>query len=84
MVEGDNLETQPWQVAFVSATFLAHAGFASGAFNEIVARNGGNVALSLAECTALLLSSWALADLGSGVLHWSVDNYGNGRTVRII
>eukprot|EP00560_Eucampia_antarctica_P010054 CAMPEP_0197831326 /NCGR_PEP_ID=MMETSP1437-20131217/9219_1 /TAXON_ID=49252 ORGANISM="Eucampia antarctica, Strain CCMP1452" /NCGR_SAMPLE_ID=MMETSP1437 /ASSEMBLY_ACC=CAM_ASM_001096 /LENGTH=194 /DNA_ID=CAMNT_0043434185 /DNA_START=625 /DNA_END=1209 /DNA_ORIENTATION=+ len=25
-------------------------------------------------------SSWLLADLGSGVLHWSVDNYGNGRT----
>ena len=24
--------------------------------------------------------TWAAADLGSGIFHWSVDNYGNGRT----
>jgi len=42
--------------------------------------NGGNVALTSTESIALLVSSWILADLGSGILHWSVDNYGNGRT----
>merc|ERR1711981_1000467 len=32
------------------------------------------------QTVSLTLISWVLADLGSGVLHWSVDNYGNGRT----
>ncbi|CAJ1932258.1 unnamed protein product [Cylindrotheca closterium] len=80
VVEGDNLETEQWQVLFVCLTFLAHAAFASGAFTEILQRNSGNFAVSLVECSALLVSSWVLADLGSGILHWSVDNYGNGRT----
>lgn len=80
VVEGDDLETQPWQVAAVSATFLGQFLFAGNAFNEILIANGGDVTLSSVESFAVLLSAWALADLGSGVLHWSVDNYGNGRT----
>ena len=31
-------------------------------------------------CGAVIVSSWIAADFGSGVFHWSVDNYGNGRT----
>jgi hypothetical protein len=27
-----------------------------------------------------LCAAWVAADFGSGVLHWSVDNYGNGKT----
>lgn len=84
VVEGDNLETEQWQVLFVYSTFVAHAAFASGSFTEILQRNSGNIVVSLAECSALLASSWVLADLGSGILHWSVDNYGNGRTVCIL
>ena len=42
--------------------------------------NGGDFALTSVESIALVLSSWLLADLGSGILHWSVDNYGNGKT----
>ena len=80
VVEGDSLETQPYQVAMVSATLLAHAGFATASFGGMIAVNGGNVAQTALQAAALFLSSWILADFGSGVLHWAVDNYGNGRT----
>lgn len=80
VVEGDSLETQPYQVAAVSATFLAHSWFATHALQEMLAQNGGNVPLTAVQGVLLLVSSWILADFGSGVLHWSVDNYGNGRT----
>ena len=29
---------------------------------------------------AALLASYVLSDLGTGVYHWSVDNYGDGKT----
>ena len=80
VVEGDDLETQPWQVAFVSATFLGLGGFAATAFMEMLQNNGGNLPMTTLQSTILFFSSWVIADFGSGVLHWSVDNYGNGRT----
>lgn len=81
VLEGDNLETQPSQVLLVYSTFFSHAAFAAISFLDILDRNGGNLEMTLAECLVLLASSWLLADLGSGVLHFAVDNYGNGRTV---
>jgi hypothetical protein len=80
VLEGDSLETQPYQVAMVSATFAAHAMFAANSVIQLSAINGGNIPLTVVQTLATLASSWVLADLGSGVLHWSVDNYGNGRT----
>jgi ubiquitin-conjugating enzyme E2 variant len=80
VVEGDSLETKPWQVAVVAGTFLGHTFFAANAFNGMLEANGGNILFTTVQAIALLLSSWILADFGSGVLHWSVDNYGNGRT----
>ena len=80
VLEGDSLEAQPYQVAVVSATFLSHALVAGHAFSQLMNLTGGNVALSTAQAAATVLSSWLMADLGSGILHWSVDNYGNGRT----
>ena len=81
VVEGDSLETQPYQVAIVSATFAAHAWFLSSSFGQmLVQQNGGDVAATAAQAALLTVVSWVLADFGSGVLHWSVDNYGNGRT----
>lgn len=80
VVEGDSLETQPYQVAMVTGTFLAHAGFASINYMDLLAANGGDVTMTSVQTALLLMSSWLLADFGSGVLHWSVDNYGNGRT----
>lgn len=80
VVDGDSLETQPYQVAIVQATFAAHAAFAATSVSGMLEQSGGNVGLTVAQVAALTASSWVLADFGSGVLHWSVDNYGNGRT----
>merc|ERR1712194_95052 len=40
----------------------------------------GNLVVTALVSIATIVSSWLAADFGSGVLHWSVDNYGNGRT----
>jgi len=80
VVDGDSLETTPYQVAVVAGTFAAHAYFAASSFAQMLGVNGGNVAWTVAQALLLTFASWVLADFGSGVLHWSVDNYGNGKT----
>ena len=30
--------------------------------------------------SAAMLASYVLSDLGTGIYHWSVDNYGDGQT----
>ena len=80
VVEGDSLETKPYQQAMVAFTFAGHAWFLSQAFGAMVAAAQGNVLLAAIQAMGLTLASWILADFGSGVLHWSVDNYGNGKT----
>jgi hypothetical protein len=80
VVEGDTTETQPYQVALVSATFATHLLVTLNAVAQLNTLNHGDVPVTLAETAVTLLSTWLLADLGSGILHWSVDNYGNGRT----
>lgn len=80
VVEGDSLETKPHQVAIVTATFANHALFLLSAIAQLNVINHGNLPLTMVQTIATILSSWVLADLGSGILHWSVDNYGNGRT----
>lgn len=80
VVEGDSLETTPQQVGIVSATFLGHFLFAVHAISLMLSQTDGNVPLTVAASLSTILASYILADFGSGVLHWSVDNYGNGRT----
>jgi hypothetical protein len=80
VVEGDSLETQPFQVAAVSVTFAAHAGFLVNSFSGMVEASSGNIALTSIHAIVLTLVSWVIADFGSGVLHWATDNYGNGKT----
>lgn len=74
VVEGDSLETQPYQVVAVSGTFLAHFAFASYAFHSMLDINGGDLGWTSVQALLLTFTSWVLADFGSGVLHWSVDN----------
>ena len=80
VVEGDSLETTPGQMGIVSATFAGQAFFAANAIHTLLDQTDGNVGVTALASIATIVSSWVLADLGSGVLHWSVDNYGNGRT----
>ena len=80
VVEGDAIETEPYQRVMVTLTFAGHAWLLSKALAAMVVMANGNVALALAQGLTLTFLSWVLADLGSGVLHWSVDNYGNGNT----
>lgn len=80
VVDGDSLETQPYQVIAVVGTFLAHFAFSSFAFQGMLAVNAGNLGWTSLQAVFLTVCSWVVADFGSGVLHWSVDNYGNGRT----
>jgi ubiquitin-conjugating enzyme E2 variant len=79
-VEGDSLETQPYQQVIVGATFAAHAYFAATSFQGMLEANGGNLSATAVQAALLTITSWVLADFGSGVFHWSVDNYGNGKT----
>lgn len=80
VVEGDTLETQPYQVAAVVTTFANHATIASCAIHQLLQLNHYDIPTTILQSLLCIVSSWVLADFGSGVLHWSVDNYGNGRT----
>lgn len=80
VVEGDSLETTPQQVGIVSATFAGHAFFSAIAINALLSQTDGNVEQTALTSIATIVASWIAADFGSGVFHWSVDNYGNGRT----
>lgn len=80
VVEGDDLETTPMQVAMVTGTFAGQAFFAAHAINTLFSQTNGNVPQTALISIATVVASWVAADFGSGVLHWSVDNYGNGRT----
>lgn len=85
VVEGDSLITTNKQRAIVWSTFLGHAGILAFSFMQMQQGNQGMFGDFTAEATAVqaimvAMLSWTLSDLGSGVLHWSVDNYGNGKT----
>ncbi|GAX29072.1 ubiquitin-conjugating enzyme E2 variant [Fistulifera solaris] len=80
VVDGDSLETKPYQVVLVLSTLFGHAAFFMNAMMGIWAQQNYQLGPAALQTTSLTLASWVLADLGSGILHWSVDNYGNGRT----
>ena len=80
VVEGDSLETTPQQVAIVSGTFVGQALIAANAVHNLYTQTDGNLPVTALTSLAVIVSSWVAADFGSGVFHWSVDNYGNGRT----
>jgi len=80
VIEGDELETKPYQVAMVVSTFAFHTFLCFTSIQQMFQQNQGDFILTALQLVAVFLSSWILADFGSGVLHWSVDNYGNGRT----
>merc|ERR1712194_298762 len=78
--EGDDTETTPMQLGMVSATFAGQALFAANGIHTLFDQTDGNLVVTALVSIATIVSSWLAADFGSGVLHWSVDNYGNGKT----
>jgi len=79
VVEDDSLETKPYQVAVVASTLTVHALFMIYCISAMLQQDSHIYTNSVAALS-ILFSSWVLADLGSGIFHWSVDNYGNGKT----
>lgn len=65
-------------------TIAAVSSGAAATTTAAAAMGGATAAATLGVtavyAVALALAAWIVADFGSGVLHWSVDNYGNGRT----
>ena len=81
VVEGDSLETKPWQPIIVWGTLFFQVGLALKSMSELLTVvHQGALVPAVLESSLLLVTAYVLADFGSGVLHWSVDNYGNGRT----
>jgi palmitoyl-[glycerolipid] 3-(E)-desaturase len=96
VVEGDSLETTPLQIGIVTGTLMAHAIFALTSIWSMAYETWNTIApfmdqgsiqslvltigWTIVQTMGILGTSWILADFGSGVLHWAVDNYGNGRT----
>jgi len=80
VVESDSIETTPFQRGFVTSTFTFQALLAANAIHTLFEQTSGNVVYTALTAVSTVLGSWIAADFGAGVLHWSVDNYGNGRT----
>jgi palmitoyl-[glycerolipid] 3-(E)-desaturase len=80
VVDGDSLVTQPYQVFLVTMTFVTQAVCFVTAVVHLWTLNGGDIYTTMGQTIGLIMASWIAADFGSGVLHWSVDNYGNGNT----
>merc|ERR1712032_169475 len=80
VVEGDSLETTVWQQGLVASTFLCQTLLAANSIHTLFDQTSGAVGFTALTSVSTVIASWIAADLGSGVFHWSVDNYGNGRT----
>jgi hypothetical protein len=80
VIEDDSLETKPHQVLLVLATLAVHTIVFAESISNIYLDCNSDPLVAAATVASLMYSSWFLADLGSGVFHWSVDNYGNGNT----
>jgi palmitoyl-[glycerolipid] 3-(E)-desaturase len=80
VVDGDSLVTQPYQVVLVAATLMVQLLCLASAVSHLFLLSNGDVLSTAAQAICVVVASWLLADFGSGVLHWSVDNYGNGQT----
>ncbi|CAE8586731.1 unnamed protein product [Polarella glacialis] len=82
LVEGDLLRASPPQRVLVAAMIaLLAAGLirVGGLLSAAAAAGGGAVEMSVACALAVLLGA-EFADFGTGVYHFSVDNYGSAST----
>jgi len=88
VVEGDGLETTTKHRLIVWGTMFGQFSIAAYSISQILQTHSMDgtstpmmaIGLTFLQTLLITLTSWTVADFGSGVLHWSVDNYGNGRT----
>jgi hypothetical protein len=75
LVEGDILESTNEQRAIVGVAYVCLALLAAKGVYLLDENDG-----SLLGAVAAFLIGFEFADFGSGVYHWSMDNYGNKDT----
>ncbi|EEH56371.1 uncharacterized protein MICPUCDRAFT_58905 [Micromonas pusilla CCMP1545] len=66
-------------ILFGSCAALCARGVV-GVHENILASGGGDDPLAYASLLAAAVGAWWLSDLGTGIFHWSVDNYGSKQT----
>ena len=76
----NTIQNQKVKGTIVTATLINHGVLFLSAIYQLCSRNIGNIYATAMQSTSCVILGWIAADLGSGILHWSVDNYGNGRT----
>ncbi len=85
VLEGDSSEEQPYQRAVVAAHFCIVITNVVIAVSTILSDAGGLglaelLSTKVAPIVATFIASIVLGDIGTGVFHWSVDNYGSLKT----
>ena len=70
-------------ILFGSCAALCARGVV-GVHENILASGGGDDPLAYASLLAAAVGAWWLSDLGTGIFHWSVDNYGSKQTPVIL
>ena len=84
-LEGDSTIEQPWQRAVVAAHFAVVLFNVAIASQAILAGMDGMSTVEIATSKfapilATIYASVVVGDFGTGVFHWSVDNYGSLKT----
>lgn len=75
-IANDSTEETPWQKALLSTHFLL---FGWNVLNSLMQLDLTNVQ-NIVAASMVLIFSIILGDFGTGVFHWSVDNYGSLKT----
>uniref|UniRef100_A0A7S1MU61 Lipid desaturase domain-containing protein n=2 Tax=Hemiselmis andersenii TaxID=464988 RepID=A0A7S1MU61_HEMAN len=75
LVEGDILESTPEQVTIVAGAFALLAALCLKGVYMLGVTDG-----SVLGAVVAALVGYEFADFGSGVYHWSMDNYGSSKT----
>lgn len=79
LVDGDVLEASAGQRVVVAIVFALGACGSGRALLQL-ARSGTSPLVAVVGCLIALICALEFADIGSGVYHWALDNYGDGST----
>jgi len=64
----------------VTSTLFGHLFITLSSIFNLYSSSSAEVSTTTLTLLATLLGAYLTADLGSGVLHWSTDNYGSKKT----